>query len=147
MLHMLWSMPKYHYQFTAFKVNRSKEHKTLEQNSVESDCGREIQNLFVAWENTVQGRQCRYTMQSSVTDDLSHAACTEQKSPQENTCTCTTVRPVTLFVKSKFNTSWQSVFALFFYIFCLKKQICVKCIKSVESTVSSQPDNSLQIKS
>lgn len=53
---------------------------------------REIQILFVSQENTVQGRRGRYTMQSSITNVcLSHAACTEQKSPQENTCTCTTV--------------------------------------------------------
>lgn len=36
------------------------------------------------------GRPRRYTMQSSITDVcLSHAACTEQKSSQGNTCTCT----------------------------------------------------------
>lgn len=45
-----------------------------------------IQILFVAQENTVHSTW--YTMQSSITDVcLSHAACTEQKSPRENTCT------------------------------------------------------------
>lgn len=54
------------------------------------------------------GLQRQYTMQSSITDVCSsHAACTEQRSPHENTCT--TVWPASLFFKSKFNTSWESM--------------------------------------
>lgn len=51
------------------------------------------------------GRHRQYTMQSSITAVcLSHAACTEQKSPQENTCTHTTDFPATLF---RMSTSQQ----------------------------------------
>ena len=101
---------------------------------------REIQILFVAQENTVQGRQRRYTMQSSITDVcLSHAACTEQKSPQENTCTCTTAWPASLFFESNSNTSWDA---------CLccppVADVCtVRCsYKGAKRTLTFQPDQS-----
>lgn len=72
----------------------------------------EIQILFVAQENTVQGRRRQYTMQSSITDVcLSHAACTEQKSPQENTCTCTTVCLPVCFIRVSLTPAESLVFA------------------------------------